>query len=867
MKNNALLPDFTLLGIVSTLLGILVIFPIFLYLVVIDVDGGGSTGGAAQSSEVHSASFSTRVAKAREEIENPGPVDFVVEVSNASTDTNASNESVDATMIDPAAYDETTVNVGEANYLAVCASCHGTNLRGVSGLGKPLVNSDFIRSHTDEELLNFIIVGRDIWDPANTTGVQMPARGGNPGLTDQDIANIVAYIRVKDGYTGPILGSGGGEETVSAQPQEEQTSDVSSSDEPVVFTPIDTSGLAPTGGTSSQSTDDSSTSDTTENSSTSNIDGEALFNTLCATDASGTVCGFLQTIEDKERLRDLLINGSSPFDSSIPADVYVPARGGMLLFSDAQIDAIVNYLLGDEQAMPTNADEDIASEEETTRVLKIDRVGRDGETVFAALCGEDSTAQSGCEYLQSLVTEDFANYDKIVDLLKNGPSPFDRSLPENLVLPARGGALLLSDNEILNMVDYLFLEAGYGSTDVPQEEAVTSDHGAVLYLELCTVDASTQAMCDFLVELIKEGATRERIVDLLKNGSSPFDSSIPSDIYIPQRGGTLLFSDQDIEDLVDYLYTLAEEPAPETSAVPYHTQQRTEQNVSYIGRLQGSVVFPHRPIPDFTLPSTKGEDFTLSDYRGRTVLVYFGYMTCPDVCPMTMVDIRRAYLSLGEPEDKVVVVFITIDPERDTLDVMKRYVEGFNEDFIGLRPESEEQLQMLMNSFGVSRQIREVDSAVGYLVDHSATVFMLGPDGRLISQFPFGVSYTEIANDIGVLSDYIIPINDANIIAKYVSDVDPSREYRIVIPEGTGNLIRLGQDPGIIPLEINLTLGVQDILVIENHDDTDYLVGGIWVAPKETVAKQFYEEQTFVGLCTVTVGRDLVEIIVKAPEE
>ncbi|HLA44268.1 MAG TPA: hypothetical protein VJZ27_12570 [Aggregatilineales bacterium] len=77
----------------------------------------------------------------------------------------------------------------------------------------------------------------------------------------------------------------------------------------------------------------------------------------------------------------------------------------------------------------------------------------------------------------------------------------------------------------------------------------------------------------------------------------------------------------------------------------------------------------------------------------------------------------------------------------------------------------------------------------------------------------------------------------------------------------------MGNDPGIIPLEINLTIGEQDILVLENHDNLDYLVGGIWVAPYETVSRQFYEPQTFVGLCTVTVGRDLVEIIVSEPED
>lgn len=858
MRNNTLIPDFMLLGAVSTILLIVLVFPLLLFLVVLDVGGSDDAAASEASVQQPSDDFGTRVAIARDEIENPDPVDFVVEIPEVAADGG------DAMMINLDDYDEDLVHRGEASYLAVCASCHGTDGRGVSGLGKGLIESEFVRSMSDDELVDFVIVGRTIWDETNTTGVAMPARGGNPGLTDEDIYAIIAYVRVEDGYTGSV--GTAGTEMVAADTTDtsetSETEDTGSSEprEPVVFEPIDTSGLS---------------ADSEANEGTANtFEGEALFNTLCETeDTAGTMCAFLQTIEDANRLRDLLTNGSSPFDSSIPSDVYVPARGGTLLFTDAQIDAVMDYLLGSGDVAETPAEdtseaasEDASATEETTvREMITDRDGRDGATVFEALCGEGGTAnEAGCDYLQSLVTEDIANYNTMLELVLNGPSPFDNSLPDGILLPARGGQLLLSDNEARNLVDHLFIEAGYGTS---VDTTAVDNNGAVLYLELCTVDASTQIMCDFLIGLIRDGAERERLVDLLTNGSSPFDSSIPTDIFIPQRGGTLLFTDEDIQDLVDYLYALAGDTPVETSQLPYHTQERTTANVSYIGRLQGSVVFPHRNLPDFTMESTTGEDFTLSDYRGKTVIVYFGYLTCPDVCPMTMVDIRRAYQQVGEPSDDVVVVFITIDPERDSMDLMKRYVEGFNADFIGLRPTDNEQLEYLMQQFGVIKQVREVDSALEYLVDHSATVFMVGPDGRLVSQFPFGVSYTEIANDMTVLSDYMISVNDLEVTAEFIDQIDPAREYRIVIPPGTGELIRRGEDPGIIPLQIDLTLGERDILVLENNDDADYLVGGIWVAPHETVAKQFYEEQTFVGLCTVTVGRDLIEIVVSAPED
>ncbi len=85
--------------------------------------------------------------------------------------------------------------VGEQLYQASCAACHGMDARGIPGLGKDLRASEFVKGLSDQELLDFIKKGRDASDPANTTGVAMPPKGGNPALTDEDIMNIIAYIR------------------------------------------------------------------------------------------------------------------------------------------------------------------------------------------------------------------------------------------------------------------------------------------------------------------------------------------------------------------------------------------------------------------------------------------------------------------------------------------------------------------------------------------------------------------------------------------------------------------------------------------------------------------------------------------------
>ena len=92
-----------------------------------------------------------------------------------------------ASMGDPAA--------GQAKFVATCAACHGPEGQGIAGLGKDMTASEFIAGQTDQELVEFIKTGRDPSDPLNTTGVGMPAKGGNPTLSDEDLFDIVAYIR------------------------------------------------------------------------------------------------------------------------------------------------------------------------------------------------------------------------------------------------------------------------------------------------------------------------------------------------------------------------------------------------------------------------------------------------------------------------------------------------------------------------------------------------------------------------------------------------------------------------------------------------------------------------------------------------
>lgn len=171
----------------------------------------------------------------------------------------------------------------------------------------------------------------------------------------------------------------------------------------------------------------------------------------------------------------------------------------------------------------------------------------------------------------------------------------------------------------------------------------------------------------------------------------------------------------------------------------------------YAAALQGAVISPPRVLDDFTAPSTTGEDFTLSEHRGEVLVIYFGYRSCPDFCPTTFSELRRVYSELNEPADRVKILFVTVDPERDTMDMLTPYTQAFHDHFIGLRPEGEA-LQTLMDQFGVVAEKRSVgNSPLSYLIDHTATTFLIGPDGRVQAQYLYGTDHRVLTHDIGVI--------------------------------------------------------------------------------------------------------------------
>ena len=110
-------------------------------------------------------------------------------------------EPVDSVEVVSVAYDPALVARGESQFM-LCAACHGADARGLPNLGKNLVESEFVAGLTDEELVQFISTGRPIWDALNTTGIDMPPKGGNPAMTTEDIQAVIAYIRTLSANSG-----------------------------------------------------------------------------------------------------------------------------------------------------------------------------------------------------------------------------------------------------------------------------------------------------------------------------------------------------------------------------------------------------------------------------------------------------------------------------------------------------------------------------------------------------------------------------------------------------------------------------------------------------------------------------------------
>lgn len=159
---------------------------------------------------------------------------------------------------------------------------------------------------------------------------------------------------------------------------------------------------------------------------------------------------------------------------------------------------------------------------------------------------------------------------------------------------------------------------------------------------------------------------------------------------------------------------------------------------------------PFPTAPQIELKQANGEIFRLADQKGKAVLLFFGYTSCPDVCPTTLAELNMVMNNLGGKTKLVQVIFVSVDPKRDTLEKIQKYVDNFNPEFIGLSGSNAE-LEKIWKDYGVFREETESDSALGYIVNHTARVYLIDTDGNLRLSYGFETPVEDIVNDLEIL--------------------------------------------------------------------------------------------------------------------
>ncbi|KQW81932.1 SCO family protein [Brevundimonas sp. Root1279] len=180
------------------------------------------------------------------------------------------------------------------------------------------------------------------------------------------------------------------------------------------------------------------------------------------------------------------------------------------------------------------------------------------------------------------------------------------------------------------------------------------------------------------------------------------------------------------------------------SAAPAPGQAKAEA----AGTLRAGAFDPPKAAPDFVLRGSNGGDLTLSRYRGKVVLMTFGFTYCAAVCPTTLATLSEARESLGEDADSVQIVFITVDPARDDPAHLQGYLSTFGTGLVGATG-SEEELAKVRELYGVSAA-RQGDGP-DYAMAHTSSIFLIDPAGRLRGMMPFGHDADDFAHDIRLL--------------------------------------------------------------------------------------------------------------------
>lgn len=166
------------------------------------------------------------------------------------------------------------------------------------------------------------------------------------------------------------------------------------------------------------------------------------------------------------------------------------------------------------------------------------------------------------------------------------------------------------------------------------------------------------------------------------------------------------------------------------------------------GTLIAGEFSPQRLAPDFTIRASDGGELQLSHYRGKVVLLSFGYTSCTAVCPVTLAVLAQAHRKLGRLGSDLQVVYVTVDPERDDAERMRKFLAAFDPSFIG-GTGSAAQLAAVRQNYGISAT--RIPTPDGYVMSHSSYVYLIDRNGYLCALMPFGHTADDYVHDVNIL--------------------------------------------------------------------------------------------------------------------
>lgn len=173
--------------------------------------------------------------------------------------------------------------------------------------------------------------------------------------------------------------------------------------------------------------------------------------------------------------------------------------------------------------------------------------------------------------------------------------------------------------------------------------------------------------------------------------------------------------------------------------------------VDYSHNIDGvQVVNPPRQVQDFTLTSQDEKPVSLSDYRGKMVLMFFGFTNCEDVCPVTLLQFKQVRQKLGDKADKVAFLFVSVDPKRDTAPVIGDYLKRFDPTITGLVGDVKV-FENIKNDYNLEFiEVPKEDGTSGsaYSISHTPNPYLIDADGKLVAIYPFSADANLIANDM-----------------------------------------------------------------------------------------------------------------------